>query len=233
MDYPNDFNIKSFPAGKTIAFSRSVSTWILIVFFFIIAMCGFVLLGVHLKRNYPFLISIDPFTDEWSVITYPGKDKKESVQQYQIMQEKLVRDFVTNWFTISGNADENEKRWQDCDIEECATDTQFKPGNIQCAISCKSNEDVFENFSKNVLPEYRTYASSAGKWTVGPKLITPTTNPVGQTHSTWQVVTTIYPAMSAPFNVLTFITIKQDQSKYPATLGYHITQFNSYRIPNE
>ena len=81
------------------------------------------------------------------------------------------------------------------------------------------------------MPEYRAYANASGRWAVGPMLITPTQ--INQTSGTWQVVTTIYPAMSASFDVLTFITIEQDQNKYPATLGYYIKTFNSYRINNE
>ena len=231
MDYPNDFNIKSFPAGKTIAFSRSVSIWISIVFFLIVAMCGFLLLGIHFKSNYPFLISIDPYTDEWSVITYPGKHEKESINQYQIVQEKLVRDFITDWFTISGDMATNEKRWAQCEIEDCAKDDQFNPDNIKCAIYCKSDISVFEEFTKNVLPDYRAYANASGKWTVARMLITP--NVVNKTSGTWQVITTVQPDMNIAFDVLTFITIEQDQEKYPATLGYYIKTFNSYRITNE
>lgn len=229
MDYPNDFNIKSFPAGKTIALSRSMSIWLAICFFLIIAMCGFVLMGLHFKKNYPFLISIDPFTDEWSVITYP--EKKESIQQYQIVQEKLVRDFVTNWFSISGDSAINAARWSGCETKDCAQSDQFNPDNLHCAISCKSDMAVFEEFSKNVLPDYETYAKSGGKWLVGPMLITP--NKVTQNGGTWQVVVSVQPSMSASFNALTFITIEQDQNTYPATLGYYVKEFNSYRMENE
>ena len=76
MEYPNNFDVPSFPAGKTVAFSRSMAIWISIVFFLIVVACGFVLFGIHQKKNYPFLISIDPFTDEWSVVAYP-QEKKE------------------------------------------------------------------------------------------------------------------------------------------------------------
>lgn len=231
MDYPNDFDIKSFPAGKTIALSRAVSIWIAIVFFLIVAMCAFLLLGIHYKQNYPFLISVDPFTNEWGVVTYPGKNKDDVVNQYQIVQEKLVRDFVTNWFTISENSGINEQRWQSCEASECTGNEQFAPDNIKCAISCKSDVAVFEEFTKNVLPDYRAYAESSGNWAVNRMLITP--SGVNQTGGTWQVVVSIQPAMSAPFDALAFITIEQDQNKYPATLGYYVKTFNSYRIINE
>ena len=232
MDYPNDFDIKSFPAGKTIALSRSVSIWISIVFFLIIAMCGFLLLGIHFKGNYPFLIAIDPFTEEWSVITYPGKNENETVHQYQIVQEKLVSDFVTNWFTISDNSQINNSRWNECTIDECTGAEQFNPENTNCAISCKSNEKVFGEFSENVLPEYQKLANIGAQWSIGRMLITPPTTP-NASGGMWQVYTTIYSTKTQPFDVLAFITIEQDTNKYPSTLGYYISTFNSYRINNE
>lgn len=231
MDYPNNFDIKSFPAGKTIAFSRSVSVWISVIFVLIIALCGFILLGMRLKTNYPFLISVDPFTKEWTVVTYPGKDKKESVPQYQIIQEKLVRDFTVNWFSISNQDYINEERWAECDQEDCNADEQFKPDNINCAIYCKSDENVFEEFTEKVVPEYRARVQASENWTVGPLLITPTS--ISETSGVWQVFATIDSTVNSSFKVLSFITIKQNQDAYPATLGYYVTKFNSYRIPNE
>ena len=113
----------------------------------------------------------------------------------------------------------------------CIYRVTINPDNIKCALFCRSDSAVFEEFSENVLPEYTAYANANGKWTVGRMLITPTM--VNQTSGTWQVVTTIYTNMNTAFNVLTFITIEQDQDTYPATLGYYIKSFNSYRITNE
>ena len=231
MDYPNDFDIRSFPAGKTIAFSRTVSIWILIVFFLIITMCSVLLLGVRFKKNYPFLISVDPFTEEWNVVTYPGKDRKESVPQYQIIQEKLVHDFVTNWFTISGNPEKNAERWKKCRIEECEKTEQFNPSNIKCGISCNSDSTVFKEFEEKVLPQYTAFAQSSGQWSVGSMLITPVK--ITQNIGLWQVYATIRSNKTKAFDVLIFITVENDPELYPATLGYYINTFNSYRIANE
>ena len=231
MDYPNGFDIKSFPAGKTVALSRTFAIWISIAFFLIVAMCGALLLGIHFKKNYPFLISVDPFTEEWSVITYPGKSEKESVHQYQIVQEKLVSDFVKNWFTISGDAQTNEARWQRCDIEECAQSVQINPDNLECAISCKSETAVFDDFAENVIPNYRVRIDQAKeKWPVQAKglLINPAI--VSESASKWQVYATINSSVMQSFDVLIFVDIERDINLYPATFGYYIKQFNSYRM---
>ena len=62
-------------------------------------------------------------------------------------------------------------------------------------------------------------------------LITPVD--ITKTVGTWQVYATIRSTKTQAFNVLIFITVDNDSENYPATFGYHITKFNSYRIVNE
>ena len=231
MEYPNDFDVPSFSAGKTVAFSRGISVWISIVFFLIIAACGFVLLGIHLKKNYPFLISVDPITDDWSIIAYPHHNKQEKIQQYQIIQEKLVKDFVTNWFTISDNTQRNKTRWKNCNTEECSNSEQFTPNNIECAISCKSSPTLFEDFSKIVIPQYTLLVDNNERWTMGRMLITP--NIISEKTGRWQVVADISSNLRGTFTILGFVEIERDVNMYPATFGYLIEDFNAYRIANE
>ena len=152
LSYPRDYDTPAFPAGKFVAFSRAVFIWISVIFFLIICACGFILLSRHLKTNYPFLISVDPFSNEWTVIAYPNKNTKETVEQHQMFQEKLVKDFVTAWFTISTDKETNEKRWQDCSIDEdeenpvnkCENPDQYAPESLECAIYCNSGEDLYD-----------------------------------------------------------------------------------------
>lgn len=228
MDYPNNFNIPAFPAGKTVALTRSVSVWISIVFFLIVAACGFILLERRFATNYPFLISIDPITTEWTVVAYPNELQKP-IQRYQVIQEKLVIDFVSNWFTVSKDKQINESRWTECSIEECDNAKQFNPANNQCALSCRCSADVFQEFSNNVLPEYiATNERGDNTWHVQQQ---PLPIAVSENDGKWQVYATITsPERRQQFAVLVFIDVARDINLYPATFGYYIKQFNSYRI---
>ena len=229
MEYPNNFNVPAFPAGPTIALSRGVAIWIAIVFFLILCACGFIFLGFHFQTNYPFLISIDPLTTEWSVVTYPNQNKKTTVPQYQIIQEKLVRDYVNNWFTISGDNKINKSRWEKCSVEDCEAPNQFNPNNIECALYCSSGDEIFEQFTDKVLPEYKERIAQAHeKWTVKDMQILPTD--VKEDSSQWQVIPIINSTISSDFVVLVFITIDRDLNLYPANLGYYVKDFNAYRI---
>lgn len=232
MEYPNDFDVAAFPAGKSLAFSRSVSIWISIVFFLIIASCGFILLGLHLRTNYPFLISVDLFTNEWNVIAYPGKNTKETLQRYQVIQEKLVSNYVINWFSISKNPETNESRWNECSSDDCYSPEQYNPENINCALYCTSEDKLFQQFKTKVAPEYMALIKDRNEtWTVGNMMITATD--ISEDKSSWQVYATIHSSSVGNFNVLSFIEIERDANMYPATLGYFVKDFNSYRITNE
>jgi len=230
LDYPNNFNVPAFPAGKTIAFTRTVSVWISIVFFFIVVVCGFLLLNIHFRTNFPFLISINPVTEDWAVIAYPN-EKKKPIPQYQYIQEKLVHDFVKDWFSISNDMETNEKTWEACSIEECQNYVQFNPMTKKCALSCKSDAAVFDEFVKKVLPNYRARISQAKeKWTIPTKglLINPAIT--SEDSSKWQVYAVVNSSVMGNFNVLIFIDVERDIDLYPSTFGYYIKQFNSYRI---
>ena len=229
MNYPNDFDTPAFPAGKSIAWARVVSIKILIFFFLIICACGVLLFFVKAKQNYPFLISVDPLTDEWSVITYPGRDKERKIEQYQIIQEKIVSDFVTNWFTISTNQFENAMRWKKCTVDECGDPQQYNPQNVNCTLFCTSNEKLFEQFAAKVAPEYSARIAQASEtWTIKKRDIVPYV--VNVSASAWQVYIKIHSSISGDFDVLTFVKVARDPETHPATLGYYIEDFNAYRM---
>ena len=218
----------SFPAGKTIALTRAVAIWILIVFFLIVSVCGLILLCHKMKTNYPFLVSIDPFTDDWNVITYLNETQKPK-QQFEIIQEKLVNDYVIDWFTISSDNTINNSRWKKCSTAECADSRQFNPTNVDCSISCKSSELLFKEFSEKVLPQYRAMIERTGEtWGNIKKNILPIK--VTENSSKWQVHLTIQSKTQKTFNVLAFIDIERDVESYPASFGYYVKQFNSYRV---
>lgn len=228
LDYPNDFNIPAFPAGKTIAFTRSVSVWISVVFFLIVVACAFLLLNLHFKKNFPFLISIDPFTEEWTVIAYPDK-KEQSVPRYQYIQEKLINDYAIDWFTISNDPSLNEQIWEECSIDECSIPEQFNPNNKTCAIACKSSEKLFETFTQKVLPDYRARITQAQEtWKLVKKQIKAVA--VSENGGYWRISAIINSSVNGNFEVLVFVNVAQDTTLYPATFGYYINQFNAYRI---
>ncbi len=229
MNYPNDFDTPTFPAGKTIAFSRSVSIWIAIVFFCIVVACGLVLLLNSSKRNYPFLISSDSLTSDWTVIAYPEKNLK--ISHDRIIQESLVRNYVIHWFSIDKNNDINESRWQQCESFDCGSADQYNPNNYNCALFCMSAPELFQQFYDDIVPEYQNRVAQASETiTVKSQLITP---PTDKTNTTglWQSYVVLESSVNQKFDVLAFIELGQDKTgKYPATLGYYVKDFNAYRM---
>ena len=174
------------------------------------------------------MISIDPITDEWNVVTYPDETQKP-MNQYKIIQEKLINDFVINWFTISKDKQINDARWMECTIEECGDPEQFNPNNTTCALACKSSSDVFQEFQNNVLPIYNAMINQADEtWRITRKQFMPVI--VSENGGQWQMYATVQSAVMGQFSVLAFIDVARDIKLYPATFGYYVKQFNSYRI---
>jgi len=230
LDYPNDFDTATFPAGKGIALSRRLAIYISVIFFFVLCACGFVIFFTRLKTSSPFLISVDQITNEWTLVAYPGKNTKDSVEQYEIIQEKLVADYVTNWFTISHDNIENGMRWAQCSTSDCSLPEQFNPNNKKYALCCASDPELFEQFKQKVLSEYMARVQQASEqWTVEKLDILP--EYVVQNGGLWRVYLKIHSNVNGYFDVLTFVEINRSSTDlYPVTLGYYVKDFNAYRI---
>lgn len=229
MNYPNDFDIPTFPAGKAVALSRSVSIWTAIVFFLIVVSCGLMLLLNNSRRNYPFLISTDLITFDWTVAAYPQKNVK--INPYRNFQETLIKDYVKYWFSINKDNDVNEAIWQKCSADECKSMEQYNPTNYKCALFCMSAPELFQQFSDKVLPEYRDRIELGSEviFVNKPALII---SPTDENDSTgiWQYYGSVVSSKNGIFDILAFIEVGFDSAKHPATLGYYIKDFNSYRL---
>ena len=228
MNYPNDFNTPAFPAGKTIAFSRSVSIWISIVLFCVIVACGLVLLLNVSRRNYPFLISTDPITSDWTVVAYIQDNQK--IATNTIVQETLVANYVDYWFSIYKNNEINEEMWQPCKPTDCDKVNQYMPGNHKCALFCTSDKDLFNKFTSDVLPEYRNRVNEASETIrVVSRLLTPPTIP-DENGGLWQAYVVLESSVNQRFEVLAFIDIAKQVGTHASTMGYYVKDFNAYRM---
>lgn len=198
--------------------------------------CGLLILLNNSRRNYPFLISSDPITSEWTVIAYPEKTIKFTKDE--IIQEKLVRNYVDYWFTITKNDKRNESLWQKCNPDDCKAPNQYEPQNYKCALYCASSDKLFEQFTDKILPEYRGRVDQASEViSVKSQLIT--MPPVlysnqdmckrGKTNLLQSYIT-LESSVNGLFNVLAFVEIGCEQGMHPATLGYYVKDFNSYRM---
>ncbi len=228
MNYPDDFDTPAFPAGKTIAFSRRVSFWIAVVVFFIVIACGMLLLLNKSKHNYPFLVSTDPITGDWSVIAYLQDNPTMTADK--IIQEKLVSNYVDYWFSINSNNLINDAVWKRCDDAACNAPEQFVPGNYECALFCTSDSDLFDKFSEKILPEYINRISLANETIrVVRRTLTPPRHSSDK-GGLWQAYIVLESSVNKRFEVLAFIDIARESETHPATLGYYVKDFNSYRM---
>lgn len=227
MNYPNEFDTPTFPAGKTIALSRGVSIWTLIISFLIICACGLMLLLIRAKNNYPFLISTDPYTSDWSVVAYP--EQKRAISLKEITQENLVRKYVEYWFSITKNDFVNNILWQTCSDTDCEQPEQYDPKNKKCALFCSSGTELFEQFTTKIVPEYRARVEqNAETMLVVSQLITPPASGKN-VPNIWQSSAVIDSSVYGRFSVLVFVELDKEDGKHPATLGYYVKDFNSYR----
>ena len=92
-----------------------------------------------------------------------------------------------------------------------------------------AGEDLYKNFTENVLPTYETAISFGEKWRVNPSRIDiePTDN-ITSKGGTWIVRTRVY-SNNGEFDIVAYIDVARNESVYPQTLGYYVSGFNAYR----
>ena len=229
LRYPDNFNTPTFPAGPRIALSRMMAIGIMVVFVLIIAVGGLILWASRSQQIHPFLVSIDNFTGAWHVV---GHDHGErTITRNRAMQESVVARFTSDWFTVSGNIDENDARWNSfADKSECNADNA--PQNSQ--LFCNSSDDVYKQFSEKMIPEYQLLVSNNETWNVDvDDIYVHATGDVGENGGTWRVMTEIKSNAQQTIPIVVYVTLGRNNEQYPRNMGFFVTGFNAYRTTDE
>lgn len=230
MDYPNGYNVPAFPAGKSLAVARWMGICILMVSVLIVVSCGMILWAAHSRTTNPIVLSVNNLTGQWDQIQQTnGPMRYSSNEMFQI---SAVNQFVHNWFLITPYINEDEARWQKCEISDCPANDTLKykrlSGDETCAIFCSTNIKLFNVFAQDVVPVYRQIAENGEYWMVDNITITPTNTPL-----LWQVIATIksqYKNNINYFDVFAYATIGHDSDRYIGTAGFYVSDFKAYRI---
>lgn len=232
LKYPDDFNTPAFPAGKFVAVSRFMATVVMIVFFIIIVVCGIIFWTKKTQDINPFLVSVSPNGERWSVVVHDNH-RKEIPASY-VLQESMLDKFVHYWFTISDDTSLNLATWATtCKREspECSG-TSGNTTNT-CAIYCDSSDTVFDEFKKVVLPTYSMLESEYAEiWTVRNVRITPMDsidNIALHDGGLWKI-NVLVQTNQGNISFIGYARTSRDKTLYKRTMGYYVSEFNTYRI---
>lgn len=231
MSYPDDFDTSAFVAGKRIALSRTGAIWVMVSFFLVIACCiALPWLQQNIRIN-PYIVYVNGPRGAWHLV---GQDTLElDIPYYQSVQRAVVGIFTQKWFTISGNESQNEKNWGTCSRADVCNRTIANTAwsDTGCDIYCLAGENMYQNFTSSVLPLYKTRVSFGERWYIDPTriIIRPNGNPT-KSGGAWIVNAIVRSNLNGDFNIIAYVKVANDVARYPQTLGYYITGFNSYRV---
>ena len=230
LDYPDDFATSAFLAGKQIAVSRTMGIWIAVAFLLII--CGCIALPwLHNKQTVtPFVIYVDSARGEWQLIGRTSGEK--GATYYQSVQRALVGIFTEKWFTVTGSPEKNAQMWKRCNREtECAKRVPNTIINVDgCDIYCISGESMYQKFVTNMLPPYAASESVGERLFIDPNKVTVfQSGEITEGGGTWVTRARVHSSENGDFDIVAYVKVAYDPTRYPQTLGYYITDFNSYR----
>lgn len=224
LNYPDNFETPTFPAGRPVALSRTMSIGIMASLLLIAFLCVFIFWAARSRTVHPFLVSINDMTGQWSVIGHDHGEK--TITANQTLQESVLAHFIRNWFTISPNLEYNTKRWAPLpDGYDCAD------GNPNGLIACSISDDLYKQFTETVLPGYETRILDGETWSISLNDLRMTPiNGITPIGGIWQVYATIESNVTGPIDIIAYATIAQDKQHFPQTMGYYITDFDAYRL---
>ena len=232
MDYPNGFDVPSFPAGKRLAVARVAGVATMIVFLLIIFVCGMLGWAQRVSKVHPFLISVNNVTGKWEIIGHQHSEIKQ-LSAMQTLQEATVGKFIRNWFLIADKPKVNNAIWQSCNrSEQCNPQTKSGEDDGKCALYCLISDDLYDDFTNIVLPNYQDRARNGETWAAN--LSAMKLSPIGVITAdggVWQInVQIISSKTSTPIDVLAYAKVSRDMSLYPQTLGFYVTEFDAYKL---
>jgi len=232
LEYPSNFDVPSFPAGKRIAVSRFMSIGIFVLFLLIIFMCGILFWVSRSKKIDPFLISTNDVTGQWVDVGHFHGSGLLEFSTLRTMQESVVGNFAANWFIISEDPESNEALWKTCDrYTGCIGENTPAYGNNECAIFCITGEELFSKFIYEIVPDYQDRFANGERWTFDKANMQ--IEPAGNFSSaggTWLLHANIKSNMSEDINIVAFVKIARNPTYYPQNLGYYVADFNAYKI---
>lgn len=212
---------------------------VLVVCLVIIFMCGMILWAATARKIEPYIITVNPITGNWEIVEPVSSQNKLSVNE--LAQMSTVNKFVQDWFYISPDTSSNDARWTPCTDAECSDSNNVLYGGKECVLYCLSGENLFKNFSDNIVPDYRERATTGQYWFIKPETIRIT--PAGEISAQggiWRVDATVMSNVG-DFQILAYANVEQrspsnnaTDGAYPMnfvqTQGFQVTNFNSYRI---
>ena len=228
MNYPDDFNVPTFAAGKSIATSRAMGIGIMSGFLIVIFLCGILVWTIRSVRVEPYILTTNGVNDQWQIIK-PGQERPTiEMTGNQAIQQSLVWKFVQDWFAISQDPNTNTEMWDNsCRRTDCDTSDATTP----CKIYCTTSDDLFRRFHEDILPTYEDAATNGRYWT--PIVNSIRTSPVGRVADvggTWRVEASVSIGNGETMDILAYAKVARNPKSYTKTTGYYIADFNAYRI---
>jgi len=203
----------------------------MIVFALIVCFCCILVFLQKHQGLAPLVIYADAPNGEWELIA--PKKQETKIPYYVAMQKSLVGIITEKWFRIAGDMKQNEKMWSECSRETvCSKRVTSNLKMTQgCDLFCLTGDTVFSDFEDNVLSTYRARESAGETWFVIPSSVkieslgTPT-----EKGGLWRVNATILSNKIGKMDVIAFVEVSRQNAQYLQTLGFYVSNFNSYKI---
>ncbi len=234
MKYPDDFDVRAFPAGRRIAISRFMAIGSLVVFALILFSCFLLIWSMRSASVKPYIIALDSRTGNWNTITLENvKQGAFSISKEYAIQQSLIGRFTLHWFAITQSPSMNSGRWRECNRErDCVPGSNSVIyGTGECVIYCNSGDALYKTFVSTVLPDYNVRVASHDAWRVVPSTVkVRPLSDIGTQGGAWQVYATVRSAIAGDMQIVAYVKVAHSTEHHKQTSGFYVSEFNAYKI---
>ena len=211
--------------------SRAMAIVSCVMFLLVIFMCAMLLWATRSQRIDPFIVTIDGLTGQWQTLDHSHNNGPIEYTALESLQESVLGNFAMAWFTISDNDDENTRTWQTCDRNtDCVNDVR-PYGDLTCALYCITGENLFTEFTYNVIPDYQSRRTMGERWVIDrAQILIEPAGEIRENGGTWRMTATIQSNINGQMDIVAFAKVARNMERYPQTLGYYVADFNAYKI---
>jgi hypothetical protein len=224
MDFPRNYDTKAFPESRSIAFARFLGILSSLAFVVMVGLSVLFLWGRGSMTLEPYVIAINGGTGEWGVVTIQ-KDSVNEASMDRMIQESVVGQFAMQWFTISGNRQENNVLWCRCVREECFEPRGNRGDKPPCLLCCAAGDELYKKFERGTLPEYRDREQAGEIWALDRDSMFISSTEAG---GKWVVEANLVSNYNGVRPVIMYATVMRSAQKYRLSFGYYVSDFDAF-----
>ncbi|MDR1071438.1 MAG: hypothetical protein LBL21_02245 [Rickettsiales bacterium] len=219
MDYPQRFFQRMFAWGRPLELSRRLAIYSGALVLLIAAAAGAIAWARRSQSAKPYFIYAAE-GGEWLVYSEHLRSRDSETPWHRLMQESVAVKYARDYLRVPAGLADADDLWCKCG-GDCGD------GLGKCALCCASGSGIFDDFERNIMPEWRK-KFGGGESAELEKIEAAALGEADERGGTWMLTGVLASSKSPAKKVTAFVRIERARGGRGQTLGYYVGGFDFY-----